>query len=69
MWETEIRYFDLVCVKPATDDLRDVCKMKKNARRVKFVRNKGRAQDDVKIIYIRFVIRLFSRTIILSLVA
>ncbi len=33
----------------------------------KLARKKGRAQDNVKINYTRFAIRLFSRTIILSL--
>ncbi len=52
-------------VKLATDDLRDVREMRKTGE----IRKKRHARDNVKIIYRRFAIRLFFRTIILSLIA
>ncbi len=53
-------------LKPATDDSQDVCEMRNTGE---MQEKKGHALDNVKIIYIRFAIRLFSCTIILYLIA
>ncbi len=53
-------------LKLATDDSRNVCEMRKTCETRE---TQGRARDNVKINYIRFAVRLFSRTIILSLIA
>ncbi len=57
-------------LKPAIADLRDLCEIIKTCEmREILMKKKERARDNVKINYTRFAIRLFSHTIILSLIA
>ncbi len=53
-------------LKLAADDSQDICEMRKTGE---MREKKEHARDNVNVIYRRFMIRLFSRTIILSLSA
>ncbi len=57
-------------LKPATDDSQDVRKMGKTCKMRETCKKKRvHVRDNMKITYTCFAIRLFSRTIILSLIA
>ncbi len=56
-------------LEPVIDDLRDVREMRTTCEMQETCEKKRRAQDNMKIIYRHFAIRLFSRTVILFLIA
>ncbi len=68
-WRVILTIQQHVTFKPATDDSRDIRKMRKTCKKRETWEKKVRARDNVKINYTHFAIQIFSRAIILSLIA